>query len=112
PPCSAAASRRDAEHGGGGASGRSADGLLSDCERARQKRISRRTGGYSHARQRLPKLLCKQVTTELATQLREILTPGGGSASYLPDGSSLELEASPSLRKAYPTAANQHGRAH
>src|SRR5436309_12395801 len=32
----------------------SADWLLSRCERARQKRISRRTGGYSHARQRLP----------------------------------------------------------
>jgi len=92
--------------------GGAADGLLSDCERARQKRISRRTGGYSHARQRLPKLLCKQVTTELVTQLREILNPGGGSASYLLDGSSLELEASPSLRKAYPPAENQHGRAH
>src|SRR5512146_1033107 len=33
-----------------------ADPLLGDCERARRKRISRRTGGYSHARQRLPKL--------------------------------------------------------
>lgn len=89
-----------------------ADGLLSGCERARQKRISRRTGGFSHARQRLPKLLCKQVTSELVTRLREILNPGGGSASYLLDGSSLELEASPSLRKAYPPAENQHGSAH
>ena len=34
-----------------------ADRLLSGCERARGKRISHRTGGYSHARQRLPKLL-------------------------------------------------------
>jgi hypothetical protein len=92
--------------------GGAADGLLSSCERARQKRISRRTGGYSQARQRLPKLLCKQVTTELVTRLREILNPGGESASYLLDGSSLELEASPSLRKAYPPAENQHGRAH
>jgi hypothetical protein len=92
--------------------GGAADGLLSECERARQKRISRRTGGYSNARQRLPKLLCKQVTTELVTRLREILNPGGGSASYLLDGSSLELEASSSLRKAYPPAENQHGRAH
>jgi hypothetical protein len=92
--------------------GGAADGLLSGCERARQKRISHRTGGYSHARQRLPKLLCRQVTTELVTRLREILNPGGGSASYLLDGSSLELEASPSLRKIYPPAENQHGRAH
>jgi hypothetical protein len=89
-----------------------ADGLLSGCGRAQQKRISRRTGGYSHARQRLPKGLCWQVMTELVLRLREILNPGGACPSYLLDGSSLELEASPSLRKAYPPAENQHGRAH
>ena len=79
-----------------------ADPLLGPCKRARQKRISRRTGGYSQARQRLPKLLCKQVANELITRLREILNPGGGCLAYLLDGSSLELEASPSLRKLYP----------
>lgn len=89
-----------------------ADQLLGDCERARQKRVSRRTGGYSHARQRLPRLLCKQVFCELVTRLREILHPEGGRRAYLLDGSSLELEASPSLRKSYPPAENQHGRAH
>lgn len=89
-----------------------ADGLLSGCGRAQQKRISRRTGGYSHARQRLPKRLCWQVMTELVLRLREMLNPGGGCPSYLLDGSSLELEASPSLRKAYPPGENQHGRAH
>ena len=89
-----------------------ADGLLSSCGRAQQKRISRRTGGYSHARQRLPKRLCWQVMTELVLRLREILNPAGGCSCYLLDGSSLELEASPSLRKAYPPAENQHGRAH
>jgi hypothetical protein len=90
----------------------SADWLLSGCERARQKRISRRTGGYSQARQRLPKLLCRQVLAELITRLREILNPAGGRCAYLLDGSSLELEASPALCKAYPPAQNQHGRAH
>jgi putative transposase len=89
-----------------------ADPLLSHCERARHKRISRRTGGYSHARQRMPKLLCKQVFGELVTRLREILHPEGGRQAYVLDGSSLELEASPSLRKLYPPAENQHGRAH
>ena len=88
------------------------DWLLSSCARAQQKRISRRTGGYSHARQRLPKRLCWQVMTELVLRLREMLNPGGGCPSYLLDGSSLELEASPSLRKAYPPAENQHGQAH
>jgi putative transposase len=89
-----------------------ADSLLSRCGRAQQKRISRRTGGYSHARQRLPKLLCRQVAGELVRRLREILSPGATRPSYLLDGSSLELEASPSLRKAYPPAENQHGQAH
>jgi hypothetical protein len=89
-----------------------ADSLLSRCERARQKRISRNTGGYSHARQRLPKLLCRQVLAELVTRLREILNPGGGRTAYLLDGSSLELEASPSLRRVYPPGMNGHGGAH
>jgi hypothetical protein len=90
----------------------SADWLLSGCERARQKRISRRTGGYSQARKRLPTLLCSQVLAELITRLRAILNPAGGRAVYLLDGSSLELEASPTLRKTFPPAQNQHGQAH
>jgi DDE family transposase len=89
-----------------------ADRLLSGCERARQKRISRRTGGYSRARKRLPRLLCKQVVQELITRLRQILNAGQRRAAYVLDGSSLELEACPGLRKAYPPAQNQHGRAH
>ena len=89
-----------------------ADSLLSRCARAQQKRISRNTGGYSHARQRLPKLLCRQVLAELITRLREILNPGGGRTAYLLDGSSLELEASPSLRRVYPPGMNRHGNAH
>lgn len=89
-----------------------ADSLLSRRGRSRRKRISRRTGGYSHARQRLPKVLCKKVTKELVVRLRAILNPEGQSSAYLLDGSSLELEASPGLRRAYPPAQNQHGKAH
>ena len=89
-----------------------ADALLSRGGRRRRKRISRRTGAYSHARQRLPKLLCRKVTNELIVRLREILNPQGQCSAYLLDGSSLELEASPGLRRAYPPAQNQHGRAH
>jgi hypothetical protein len=89
-----------------------ADGLLSGCERAQQKRISHRTGGYSHARQRLPKLLCQQVVQELVLRLREILNPGDGARCYVLDGSALELESTTALRKMYPPAHNQHGRAH
>jgi len=89
-----------------------ADGLLSDCERARQKRISRRTGGFSQARHRVPKLLCKQVSCELVTRLREILNPDGSRRAYLLDGSSIELEASPGLCRTYPPGENRHGQAH
>jgi hypothetical protein len=92
--------------------GGAADSLLSGCARARQKRISRNTGGYSHARQRLPKLLCRQVLAELVTRLRGILHPEGGHSAYLLDGSSLELEASPSLRRIYPPGMSSHGPAH
>lgn len=89
-----------------------ADWLLSSCERAQRKRISSRTGGLSHARQRLPKLLCKQVVEELTMRLREIVAPDSGRPAYVLDGSSLELEASSELRKRYPPAQNQHGQAH
>jgi hypothetical protein len=89
-----------------------ADSLLSGCERAQRKLISHRTGGYSHARQRLPKILCRQVLAELIMRLREILHPGGGRSAYVLDGSSLELESSPALRRVYPPSQNQRGRAH
>ena len=89
-----------------------ADGLLSNCERARRKRISHRTGGYSHARQRLPKVLCRQVVRELVVRLREMLNPGSPQLTYVLDGSSLELESSAALQKAYPPAENPHGRGH
>ncbi len=89
-----------------------ADPLLSHRGRRRRQGISRCTGGFSQARQRLPKLLCKKVTKELIMRLREILNPAGQSSAYLLDGSSLELEASPGLRRAYPPAENQHGRGH
>jgi putative transposase len=52
------------------------------------------------------------VTGELILRLREMLNPAGGRTSYVLDGSSLELEASPSLRKIYPPGENQHGQAH
>src|SRR5882724_767668 len=50
-----------------------ADPLLADCRRVRQKRISCRTGGYCQARQKLSKLLCRQVSQEIVERLREVL---------------------------------------
>src|SRR5258708_29070737 len=47
--------------------------LLQDCHRVRCGSVSARTGAYSQARKKLPKLLCKQVTEEIIEQLRQTL---------------------------------------
>jgi len=86
--------------------------LLFRCRRVRQNRISARTGGYCQARQKLPKLLCRQVSQEILERLRQMLNPSGHPPVLVLDGSSLELEHSRSLAKRYPPAHNQHGRSH
>jgi putative transposase len=89
--------------------------LLHPCRRVRRKRISSRTGGYCQARQKLPKLLCKQVSQELVQRLRTVLNssqPEGSANVFVLDGSSLELEHSRSLVRLYPPAQNQHGQSH
>ena len=92
-----------------------AEPLLSPCRRVRRKGISCRTGGYCQARQKLPQLLCRQVSQELVERLRVVLNPagGGGPGNVLVlDGSSLELEHTRSLLERYPPAQNQHGHSH
>src|SRR5271163_677494 len=77
-----------------------AEPLLSPCRRVRQKRISCRTGGYCQARQKLPKLLCRQVSQDLVERLRGVLNSagtGGPAHVFVLDGSSLELEHTRSL---------------
>src|SRR5580658_1764736 len=68
-----------------------ADPLLQDCHRVRERSISARTGAYCQARQKLPKLLCVQVSDEIVEQLRQVLAqkePDKGNVFVL-DGSSL-----------------------
>lgn len=92
-----------------------ADPLLQRCRRVRRKRISCRTGGYCQARQKLPKVLCKQVSQEIVERLREVLQaghPGGPTNVFVLDGSSLELEHAPALVRLYPPALNQKGQSH
>lgn len=89
--------------------------LLTRCRRVRRKRISSRTGGYCQARQKLPKLLCKQVSQEIVERLREVLQAGEPNQPanvFVLDGSSLELEHARPLMRLYPPAHNQHGRSH
>jgi hypothetical protein len=89
--------------------------LLPRCRRVRRKRISCRTGGYCQARQKLPQLLCKQVSQQIVERLREVLQagqPGEPVNVFVLDGSSLELEHAPALLRLYPPALNQKGRSH
>lgn len=86
--------------------------LLLRCRRVQRNRISSATGGYCQARRKLSKLLCKQVSQEILERLRQMLNPSEAPPVLVLDGSSLELEHSPSLRKKYPPAQNQHGRSH
>src|ERR1700722_3422762 len=88
--------------------------LLQDCHRVRQASISARTGAYCQAREKLPKLLCRQVSQEILERLRQVLgeqEPGLRNV-FLLDGSSLELEHCPALLRRYPSAQNQHGSSH
>jgi hypothetical protein len=92
-----------------------ADPLLANCRRTRQRRFSCRTGGYCQARQKLPTVLCRQVSQEIVERLRQMLTsgePNGQQNVFVVDGSSLELEHEPKLARRYPPATNQHGRGH
>lgn len=91
-----------------------AGGLLENCHRVRRGSISGRTGGYCQARQKLPKLLCRQVSEEIVERLRQVLSrdaPGPRNV-FLLDGSSLELEHCPEIVATYPPAQNQHGNSH
>jgi hypothetical protein len=45
------------------------DSVLSQCKRAREKKIALSTGGYCQARQHLPKLLVSRSMDELAERL-------------------------------------------
>ena len=91
-----------------------AEPLLQPCHRVRGKRISTYTGGYCQARQKLPKLLCRQVSEEIVEQLRRVLgkDESGQGDVFVLDGSSLELEHCRELLRCYPPAVNQHGRGH
>ncbi|MEX2260691.1 MAG: IS4 family transposase [Bryobacteraceae bacterium] len=92
-----------------------ADPLLANCKRVRERKISPRTGGYCQARQKMPTLVAERVTEEIVERLRQQISepfPGLDRAVFLLDGSSLQLEHSRDLVRAYPPGGNQHGPNH
>lgn len=90
-------------------------GLVKNCKRIRERRISAATGGYCQARQKLSKLVVVQIVDELFARLQTVLRegwPGLQRPIFLLDGSTLLLEAEQDLRQRYPPGHNQHGAAH
>lgn len=84
-------------------------------KRGCRKRASARTGGYSRARQRIPTQVAATLTNYLTAELRTYLAEQGPLAQrpvIVLDGSSLQMQPAAELRERYPSARNQHGRAH
>src|ERR1700733_11928129 len=79
------------------------DGLLSRCKRVQKNQISVATGGYCQARQNLPKVLLERSVEEILQRLRNNLSARvewRQQPVYVVDGSSVQLEHCPELRKA------------
>jgi hypothetical protein len=91
------------------------DPLLSRCKRVREKKIALSTGGYCQARQNLPKMLMDRSVEEIIQRLRNHLgerMPLLERPVYVLDGSSVQLDDGPELRKAYPPACNPRRPSH
>jgi hypothetical protein len=89
--------------------------LLPDCRRVREKRISQAAGGYCQGIQKMPKGVPELVTHDVVARLSEQLGkpwPGLSGPVYVVDGSTLQLENTRKLVKAYPLGKNQHGKGH
>jgi hypothetical protein len=88
--------------------------LVLPDKRVLEHRVSSNTGALSRARKRLPLPAVEAVCDEIFTKLMESAGEGGGLRSrlFLLDGSSMRLEHTAALMKAYPLGGNQHGEAH
>jgi putative transposase len=89
--------------------------LVPDCKRWTDDEVSAATGGYCQARQKLPKLIAKQVSERIVEQLGSERQEGWGGLArpvFVVDGSSLQLPHAPALVEAFPPGHNQHGENH
>lgn len=89
--------------------------LLPDCRRVRENRISQAAGGYCQGIQKMPKLVPQLVTRDVVARLSEQLhqpCPGLAGPVYVLDGSTLQLEHTRKLIRAYPLGKNQRGLEH
>ena len=79
--------------------------------RARSGVLSAYASGYDYARRKFPLDLVIAAADRLFEEARALLNPTGPSW-FLLDGSSLTLNHSVSVAKAFPPATNQHGPSH
>jgi hypothetical protein len=89
--------------------------LRNNCRRWAQDKVSASTGSYCQARQKLPKLIVREVTERIVEQLRAEMQegwPGLKRPVFVIDGSALQLQHTPELKKAYSPGRNQHGENH
>ena len=89
--------------------------LQTNCQRWAQDKVSPATGSYCQARQKLPKLIVREVTERIVEQLRAEMQegwPGLRRPVFVVDGSALQLQHTPDLKKAYSPGHNQHGENH
>jgi putative transposase len=89
--------------------------LLPACKRVREDHISPAAGGYCQGIQKMPTLVPHLVTRDVVARLSEQLGepwPGLAGPVYVVDGSTLSLEKTRKLVRAYPLGKNQHGTGH
>src|SRR5438270_4067178 len=90
------------------------DGLLGNSKRVQQKRISANTGGYARACGRIStkmvEQVCDQTLAELGGQIEA--EAQWGRPVMLLDGSSVRLEHTADILRAFPAGGNQYGLGH
>ena len=86
---------------------------FSDHKRVREETVSSNPGAFNRAESAMPMSVVESSFDHLFESLQ---TEGGavlnGHAAFLLDGSSVTLESTPDLLKAFPPAHNQHGVSH
>jgi hypothetical protein len=89
--------------------------LVSDSKRWTEKKVSAATGTYCQARQRLPKLIAREVMDRMVDLLRTEMQeawPRLQRPVVVIDGSSLQLQHSEELVRTFSPGHNQHGKNH
>lgn len=86
------------------------DALLPNNKRVRDRTLSNNTGAYGRARSRLPRDSAEWLCDQVSQSLIGAASPSWrGRRVFMLDGTTITLEPTPELRRAFPPASNQHG---